>query len=67
MERNRSRRMARSDKIIAVNQYLRLQERFKHVTPEQVEHLQNWVDDRWARFVQRHQLNNDAQRSQIEV
>ena len=63
----RSRRLARSGKIISVDQYLRLQERFKHVTPEQVEHLQHWVDDRWARFVQRHQLCNDASQSQTEA
>jgi len=58
----RSRSMAQKGKKKPVDQYLELQERFKHVTPEQKEHLQAWVDGRWERFVQRHQLSNDAKR-----
>ena len=53
----RSRKMAQSGKKKPVEQYLKLQERFKHVTPEQVNHLQAWVDARWERFQQRHQLS----------
>lgn len=56
----RSRRMAQSGKRKPVDQYLKLQERFKQVTPEQVYHLQAWVDDRWERFVQRHHLSENA-------
>jgi len=54
--------MAQKGKKKPVDQYLELQERFKHVTPEQREHLQAWVDGRWERFVRRHQLSNDAKR-----
>jgi pyruvate ferredoxin oxidoreductase beta subunit len=53
----RSRKMAQSSKKKPVEQYLKLQERFKHVTPEQVNNLQAWVDARWERFQQRHQLS----------
>lgn len=63
----RSRSMAQKGKKEPVDQYLDLQERFKHVTPEQKEHLQAWVDGRWERFVQRHQLSNDAQRTEYSA
>lgn len=56
----RSRSMAKSGKKKPVEQYLKLQERFKHVTPDQVQSLQAWIDDRWERFLQRHQLSIDA-------
>lgn len=52
----KSRKMWQSDKRQPVEEYLKLQERFKHVTSEQIGHLQAWVDHRWERFVQRHQL-----------
>jgi len=38
----------------------KLQERFKHITPDQGEHLQTWVDKRWERFQLRDQLSEDA-------
>ena len=50
----RSRRMEKSGKRKTVEQYLKLQERFRHITPEQVDHLQAWVDNRWEQFRQRH-------------
>ncbi len=56
----RSRSMAKSGKKKPVEQYLKLQERFKYVTPDQVQSLQAWIDDRWERFLQRHQLSIDA-------
>lgn len=56
----RSRRMARGGQRKPVSQYLKLQERFKHITPEQGEHLQTWIDNRWERFLQRHELSEEA-------
>lgn len=56
----RSRSMAKSGKKKPVEQYLKLQERFKYVTPDQVQSLQAWIDDRWEGFLQRHQLSIDA-------
>ena len=50
----RSRRMAKSGKKETVEQYLKLQERFRQITPEQVDHLQAWVDNRWEQFLKRH-------------
>jgi pyruvate ferredoxin oxidoreductase beta subunit len=58
----RSRRMAQNDKKRSIDRYLKLQERFKHVTPEQVERLQAWVDRRWEQFVQRHTLSDEPKR-----
>ena len=52
----RSRSLARSGKKTDIEQYLRVQERFKYATPEQIVHLQAWVDDRWEKFKQRHHL-----------
>ncbi len=52
----RSRSMAKSGKKKLVDHYLKLQERFKQATPEQMDHLQGWVDHRWERFLQRHQV-----------
>lgn len=54
----RSRSMAEKGKNKPVEQYLKSQARFKHVTPEQRGHLQAWVDRRWKRYIQRHQLSN---------
>ena len=56
----RSRSMAEKGKNKPVEQYLKLQARFKHVTPEQKDSLQAWVDRRWKRYIQRHQLSNPA-------
>jgi pyruvate ferredoxin oxidoreductase beta subunit len=56
----RSRRMAEKGKNKPVEQYLKSQARFKHITPEQKDHLQAWVDRRWKRYIQRHQLSNPA-------
>jgi pyruvate ferredoxin oxidoreductase beta subunit len=53
----RSRALARNDRRKSVDEYLKLQQRFRHVTPEQVDHLQAWADSRWERFIQRHQLS----------
>lgn len=50
----RSRRMAKSGKKKTVEQYLKLQERFRNITPDQVDQLQAWVDNRWEQFRQRH-------------
>jgi pyruvate ferredoxin oxidoreductase beta subunit len=56
----RSRRMARGDQKKPLSRYLKLQERFKHITPDQGDHLQTWVDKRWERFQQRDQLSEEA-------
>ncbi len=56
----RSRRMAGSGKKKPVDQYLMLQGRFKQVTAEQIDHLQAWVDNRWERYLQRHEVSNEA-------
>lgn len=56
----RSLSMARSGKKKPVSQYLKLQGRFKHVTPEQIDYLQGWIDKRWQRFLQRHELSEEA-------
>jgi pyruvate ferredoxin oxidoreductase beta subunit len=56
----RSRSMARSGKKKPVSQYLKLQGRFKHITPEQIDYLQAWVDKRWQRFLQRHERAEEA-------
>ena len=50
----RSRKMAKSGKKKTVDQYVKLQERFRQITPDQVDHLQAWVDNRWEQFRQRH-------------
>ena len=50
----RSLKIATTGRKKPVAQYVKLQERFKHLSPEQVDHLQIWVDRRWERFLQRH-------------
>ena len=55
----RSRSMARRGRKKPVEKYLKLQERFRLITPEQVDYLQGWVDRRWDRFVERHQLSDE--------
>ncbi|MCG6916892.1 MAG: pyruvate synthase subunit beta, partial [Deltaproteobacteria bacterium] len=50
----RSRTMAKSGKKKPVEEYVKLQERFRHITPDQVAYLQAWVDNRWEQFLQRH-------------
>lgn len=55
----RSRSMARRGMKKPVEKYLKLQERFRQITPEQVDYLQGWVDRRWDQFVERHQLSNE--------
>ena len=50
----RSRSMARSGRKKPVEKYLKLQERFRQITPEQADYLQAWVDTRWEGFVGRH-------------
>jgi pyruvate ferredoxin oxidoreductase beta subunit len=57
----RSRSMARSGKKKPVSRYLKLQGRFKHITPEQVDYLQAWIDKRWQRFLQRHERAEEAE------
>jgi pyruvate ferredoxin oxidoreductase beta subunit len=52
--------MARSGKKKPVSQYLKLQGRFKHISPEQIDYLQDWIDKRWQRFQQRHELSETA-------
>ncbi|UCG12997.1 MAG: pyruvate synthase subunit beta [Deltaproteobacteria bacterium] len=54
----RSRSIARRGQNKPVGQYLKLQERFRQMTPEQTDHLQTWVDQRWERFLQRHQVSD---------
>ena len=56
----RSLSMARSGKKKPVGQYLKLQGRFKHVTPEQIDYLQGWIDKRWQRFLQRHERSEET-------
>jgi pyruvate ferredoxin oxidoreductase beta subunit len=51
----RSRSMARSGRKKPVEKYLTLQERFRQISPEQIDYLQAWVDARWEGFVERHQ------------
>ncbi len=56
----RSRTMAKSGKKKPIEEYVKSQERFRHITPGQVVHLQAWVDNRWEKFLQRHNLSVDA-------
>ena len=55
----RSRRMVRSGRRKPVEKYVKLQERFSQVTPEQLDYLQIWIDKRWEGFVARHQLSEN--------
>ncbi|MBW1981087.1 MAG: pyruvate synthase subunit beta [Deltaproteobacteria bacterium] len=52
----RSRAMARSSKKKPVADYLKMQGRFRHIDAEHIDLLQEWLDQRWTRYVARHQL-----------
>jgi pyruvate ferredoxin oxidoreductase beta subunit len=53
----RSRSVARSGRRVSIVDYLQRQGRFGDIRPEQIQELQNWVDRRWTRFLERHQLS----------
>ncbi len=48
--------MARSGRKRPVEEYLKLQGRFKKMTKEQIESFQKDVDERWEKFLQRAQI-----------
>jgi pyruvate ferredoxin oxidoreductase beta subunit len=56
----RSRAMAKSGMKRPVEEYVKSQERFRQITADQVAHLQAWVDRRWEKFLQRHNLSADV-------
>ena len=55
----RSLTMAKSGKKRPVEEYVKSQERFRHISVDQVAHLQAWADRRWEKFLQRHHLSAD--------
>ncbi len=50
----RSRRLAEKGDLVPLEEYISSQARFKGIEPEQARELQNWVDKRWKRYVERH-------------
>ena len=56
----RSRMLAQGGRRKPVADYVNLQSRFGVITPGQVDYLQKWVDQRWERCLQRHQLGAEA-------
>jgi pyruvate ferredoxin oxidoreductase beta subunit len=52
----RSLTMARSGRKRPVDEYLRLQGRFKKMTPEQIESFQKAVDEKWEQYLRRAEL-----------
>lgn len=45
--------IARKGELKPVREYLMTQGRFKNITEEQINKLQDWVNDRWKRFLER--------------
>jgi pyruvate ferredoxin oxidoreductase beta subunit len=56
----RSRMLAQGGRRKPVADYVKLQSRFGVITPEQIGYLQEWVDQRWERYLQRHRLGAKA-------
>ncbi len=48
-----SESIARKGELKPVREYLMTQGRFKNITEEQINKLQDWVNDRWKRFLER--------------
>lgn len=48
-----SESIARKGELKPVREYLITQGRFKNITEEQINKLQDWVNDRWKRFLER--------------
>jgi len=48
-----SESIARKGKLKPITEYLRPQGRFQNITGEQVNKLQDWVNSRWKRFLER--------------
>ena len=56
----RSRILAQGGRRNPVADYVKVQSRFDMITAEQIDYLQQWVDQRWERYLQRHQLKVEA-------
>jgi len=52
----RSLTMARSGRKRPVDEYLKLQGRFKKMTPEQIESFQKTVDEKWEQYLRRAEI-----------
>jgi len=46
-----SERLASKDGLRPVREYIELQGRFRHITEEQIDELQRWVDSRWEEYL----------------
>jgi pyruvate ferredoxin oxidoreductase beta subunit len=53
----RSAGLAKSGKRKPVAEYLATQTRFRSITPQAAEEIQEWVDERWTRFVARNEAS----------
>ena len=48
-----SERLAAKGGLRPVREYIELQGRFRHITEEQIDELQRWVDSRWEDYLAR--------------
>ena len=48
-----SERLAAKGSLRPVREYIELQGRFRHITKDQIEELQRWVDSRWEEYLAR--------------
>jgi pyruvate/2-oxoacid:ferredoxin oxidoreductase beta subunit len=49
-----SERLAAKGRLRPVREYIELQGRFRHITEEQIDELQRWVDSRWQEYLAKH-------------